>query len=177
MMRELINAHIISNKEFYTSYCSKLYNRRYLADDLFQEFYLNALNINEDRIRRFHETNRLKYLFIKEIKTLFNQRFRKKTVKAPSSALFETCNSCETNFRFEAAPNYDEQHEKTLDRMHEVITDKIRQEDPNTIIFLQVREEGTISALAKKAGLNRATVGKACNQAKFELRQAIKSNE
>jgi hypothetical protein len=117
------------------------------------------------------------YLFTKEIRTLFERRFRKKTVNRPSSPLFECCNPCETHFRFETAPDYDDRHEKLLDRMHEAITEKIRQEDANTIIFLQVREEGTISALAKKAGLNRATVGKACNQAKIELRRAIKTDD
>lgn len=61
----------------YKAYCKRLYNNRYLWEDLLQEFYIQMLTRDKALIDKLVSENRLKYYCLKVIRNLYYLRERK----------------------------------------------------------------------------------------------------
>ena len=81
----MVNFNSIYTDVDYKAYCKRLYNNRYLWEDLLQEFYIKIFNCKKKFI---DETELKKYCFV-VIRNLFYQKERK------NSALKEIANDNE----------------------------------------------------------------------------------
>jgi|APFre7841882793_1041355.scaffolds.fasta_scaffold73324_1 DNA-directed RNA polymerase specialized sigma24 family protein len=81
----MVNFNSIYTDVDYKAYCKRLYNNRYLWEDLLQEFYIKIFNCKKKFI---DETELKKYCFV-VIRNLFYQKERK------NSALKELANDNE----------------------------------------------------------------------------------
>lgn len=174
---DIINAHITDrdNLAYYKGYCKKLYNGRYLADDLFQELYECLYKISEERILRYHNLNRMRYLGTKELRTFFNRRGKKKTQRAESSPLFEVCNLCETNFNFESleVEGFDYIKEERIQKAEQKISDMKQSKEWFDAEVLLLSVDQSLSQLSRDTGIKRLYLSQACNRAKVEIRRYI----
>jgi DNA-directed RNA polymerase specialized sigma24 family protein len=71
----MVNFNSIYTDVDYKAYCKRLYNNRYLWEDLLQEFYIKIITCQKDLSSR-DETELKKYCFV-VIRNLFYQRERK----------------------------------------------------------------------------------------------------
>jgi DNA-directed RNA polymerase specialized sigma24 family protein len=88
----MVNIAIIYTDVDYKNYCKRLYNNRYLWEDLLQEFFIKMHTLDNSIKEKIcvSELDLKKYSFV-VIKSLFYQKERKK------SSLFELSNEDELN--------------------------------------------------------------------------------
>ena len=136
-LKEQIITSIVNEKK-YVSICKKLAKSPHLAEDLYQEFMLQVLEIKDDRLTKANEGNYLTVFCVGIINNIWNNRGRVKSYSNGStSPLFEFSRSRAEGVDYEyllESKEYDSTIDVKYDKALEVIN-KDRSSNNKTVWF------------------------------------------
>jgi hypothetical protein len=173
-VKAVIDEHITLNERYYKSVCYQYYNGRYLWEDLFQEFYLEFLNLKSDLVQKFHEANKLNYLGALVIRNIYSKRGQHKRYKVgETSPLFETVTIAE-NLNI-SLPQEDDTtiYDKVDFKLVQDRLAELKRNDWFKHEVLMLLQNESINGLSKRTNINRKyltdTYKDTCNQLKKEI--------
>jgi len=160
---QIINEHILANEKAYRDMCRSCYKGRYLADDLFSEFYLKFIAVSDQKLAKWPNLKALGYWIIKD---LFLKRNRN------GSPLKE--------FAYKDPDKYTPEEPESKEHIYQALETAIavKLSTPHdfleTAILVQSQTE-SLRTIQKKTGIDRSALGKYQKKAKEDLKKFIQA--